>query len=337
MNQQPSLLDLLDSAPARGGRLDADSEAFLERYATTYAEIRSVGAVRGEVSQLRSVARESERLGGPRTLIAVLDDTATIVRVLTTPTVRPSASTAGRRLAAVVAAILLAWGDDEGRRRIEYLERRMPREDRADWYESGVALAGDTKRRRPTGPTIEPSDLLRIIEAADEGRHALRDRALVATLCFSGLMAEEVRTLAGRGLRWEPEAETWSAPVERGGHRTRLPIFGAAVPLLARLRIGSSPDAEAVFGGPRGRPLTERQARRIVLDACKAAGFPLANRTDLLAAVTAYLSEEGFTEHQIAIALGVATVGTIDRRLERHRALDAQRRVARAEATVSGD
>ncbi|MDA1003258.1 MAG: hypothetical protein O3B31_07900 [Chloroflexi bacterium] len=205
----------------------------------------------------------------------------------------------------------------------------MPSKDRSDWYESGVVLAGDTKRRRPTSPTIEPPDLARVIEAADKGRHSLRDRAFVGTLCFSGLMVEEARTLTWRGLRWEPDAETWSAPVERGGHRTRLSIFGAAIPLLARLRFDSSPTADAVFAGPRGEPLTERQVRRIVRDACASVGFPLASRSDLLSAVTAYLSDQGFTEHQIAIALGVATVGTIDRRLERHRALDAQRRIAR--------
>ena len=227
-----------------------------------------------------------------------------------------------------MAAILLAWGDDEGRRRVGYLEGRLPQKDHPEWYESGVALAGDTKRRRPTGPTIDPTDLVRIIEAADRGRHSLRDSAFVGTLCFSGLMADEARTLTWRGLRWEPAAETWSAPAERGGHRTRLSIFGAAIPLLARLRFDSPPTAEVVFTGPHGHPLTERQARRIVQDASTLAGFPLASRADLLAAVTVYLSDQGFTEHQIAIALGVATVGTIDRRLERHKALQAQRAVS---------
>ena len=51
--------------------------------------------------------------------------------------------------------------------------------------------------------------------------------------------------------------------------------------------------------------------------------------------VTAYLSDQGFTEHQVAIALGVVTVGTIDRRLERHRAVDAQRRIARSQPLVT--
>lgn len=237
---------------------------------------------------------------------------------------------AARRFAAIVAAILLAWGDDEGRRRLGYLEGRLPRKDRPQWYESGVALAGDTKRRRPTGPTIEPTDLARIIESANRGRHSLRDRAFVGTLCFSSLMAKEARTLTWRGLRWEPDVETWSVPVERAGHRTRLSIFGATVPLLVRLRFESPTDANAVFAGPHGEPLAERQARRIVLDACVLAGFPLASRADLLSTVTAYLSDEGLTEHQIAIALGVATVGTIDRRLERHKALQAQRTVSRS-------
>lgn len=89
-------------------------------------------------------------------------------------------------------------------------------------------------------------------------------------------------TLTWRRLRWEPEAETWSAPVERGGHRTRLSIFGGAIPLLARLRFESASAADAVFAGPSGEPLTGRQARRIVRDASTLAGFPLGSRADLL-------------------------------------------------------
>lgn len=331
MSQQPSLFDLRAAPPARRGRLDAESEAFLARYMRAYSGERSAGAVRGEASQLRSVARESAGLGGVGSLPAALEDTRTLVRVLTAPTARPSASTAARRLGAIAAAMLLAWGEKEGLRRVEHLDSRLPRRGRIDWYESGVALAGDTKRRRPTGPTIEPADLARIVEAAGRGHHALRDRAFVATTCFSGLTSEEVRTLDWQRLRWESAVETWTVFVVRGSSRTRLPIFGTAVSLLARLRLVVPADSTAVFAGPRGEPITERQARRIVQGACARAGFPLASRADLLSAVTAHLSGEGLTEHQIAIALGVAAVGTIDRRLERHRALDAQRRIVRRE------
>lgn len=84
MNQPPLFdLDAVGPLPSRG-RLDAESEAFLERYEDHYRGARSDGAVRGEVSQLRSVVREAARQGRGVTLLQVLGDVPALAVVLTT-------------------------------------------------------------------------------------------------------------------------------------------------------------------------------------------------------------------------------------------------------------
>lgn len=324
-------LDALDPLPSRG-RLDAESEAFLERFREHYRGVRSDGALRGEVSQLRSVVREAARQRRGTTVLQVLDDTPALAAVLTAPSKRPSATTALIRLGAINAALLLRLGDDRGRRRIDDLDELLPRRAGAEWYQSGVVLAGDRKRRRAQSPTIEPEDLRRIMDAAagrKRGAKALRDRLLVAVQCFSGLDAGEIRSLRWSDLRWEPEAESWSAAVNRRGKRTRLAIFGPAASLLVRQRLEVSTGSEYVVANSRGEPLTERQARRIVLDACTATGFPHAARSTLLSAAAAFLSAAGFRDHELAIALGIADMRTISRLLRPHQRLAAQREVGR--------
>lgn len=322
-------LDALDPLPSRG-RLDAESESFLERFGEHYRGMRSDGAIRGEVSQLRSVVREAARQGRGTTLLQVLDDTSALAAVLTAPSKRLSATTALIRLGAINAALMLRLGDDEGRRRIDDLDEMLPRRAGAEWYQSGVVLAGDRKRRRAQSPTVEPEDLRRIVDAAASGRRgarALRDRLLLAVQCFSGLDAGEILLLRWSDLRWESEAESWSVAVNRRGKRMRLAIFGPAASLLIRQRLGVSTDSDYVVANSRGEPLTERQARRIVLDACTAAGFPHAARSTLLSASAAFLSAAGFRDHDLAIVLGISDMRTVNRLLRPHLALAAQRRV----------
>ena len=214
------------------------------------------------------------------------------------------------------------FGDNEGRRQIDDLDEALPRRAGAEWYQSGVVLAGERKRRRPQSPTVEPDDLRRIVDAAAAGR-----RLLVAVQCFSGLDAREIRLLRWSDLRWESEAESWSVAVDRRGKRIQLAIFGPAASLLIRQRFEISAESEYVFANSRGEPLTERQARRIVLNACTTAGFPHAARSTLLSAAAAFLSGAGLRDHDLAIVLGITDMRTINRLLKPHLTLAAQRRV----------
>lgn len=335
VNQRPLFnLDALEPLPSRG-RLDVETESFLDGYREHYRGVRSDGAVRGEISQLRSVVREASRLGRVVTLPEAVADAAILSAVLTTPAKRPSATTALIRLGAINAALRLHFGDDEGRRRIDELDRALPRCAGAEWHQSGVVIAGERKRRRPQSPTIEPDDLRRIVDAAAKGGRsprALRDRLLVAMHCFSGLEAVEIRLLRWSDLRWESEADSWSAAVIRCGRSTRLAIFGVAASLLIRQRLEVPAASEHVFSNSRGGPLTERQMRRIVLGACSCAGFPRAARNTLLSACAAFLSAAGLRDHDVAIVLGIEDMRTINRLLKPHQRLAAQRDVPRLES-----
>ena len=331
--RQPTLFDLDAPPPSpRRGRIDAESEVFLERYAVRYRLDRSAGAVRGEVSQLRTVAREAAQRRAGRTLHEVLSDTSTLAAVLTAPGRQPSATTALIRLGAINAALLLLFGPNEGRRRIGVLDDALPQRDGTDWYQSGVLLAGQRSRRRAQSPTIEPSDLARIVEAAGIGkcgRRSLWDRVLVAVHCYSGLDTGEIRGLRWGDLRWEAQGDAWSAPVERGAKRTRLAIFGSAASLMIRLRLEAEQSEEFVFSNSRVEALTERQMRRIVLGAYSAAGFPRAERNTLFSAAAAYLGAAGFRDHEVAITLGIADMRTINRLLRPHQRLQFQRKARR--------
>jgi integrase len=326
---QPALFDLTPSGPRAGrGRLDAASEAFLDAYRTRYRSARSERTIRGEISQLRTVAREAASTGAIGSISDVLADTSTLATILTAPKVRPSATTALIRLGAINAALLMLYGADEGRLRIAALDAALPKRDGVDWYQSGVVLAGRRERQRAQSPTIEPSDLPAIVEAAaaDKGAaRARRDRLLVATHCFSGLEVSEIAALNWSDLHWESEADAWSVTVSRGGTATPAVIFGVAASLMIRFRLEADPAARHVFTNSRGETLTARQVRRIVVAACSASGFPLADRSTLLSAAAAYLGMNGLTDHEIAMALAIRDMRTVNRLLKPHQRLRAQR------------
>ncbi len=94
---------------------------------------------------------------------------------------------------------------------------------------------------------------------------------------------------------------------------------------MIRHRLEAQAFDEYAFANSRGETLTDRQVRRIVLAACSAAGFPHAARSTLMSASAAYLSAAGLRDHDVAFALGIADMRTINRLLKPHRKLAAQR------------
>lgn len=335
-----SQLSFPDADEPQRGRLDPQSEAFLEQYVLRYQRDRSVDTVRGERSQLRTVAREAQRNGSNGGLGQILSDPAVLARVLTSPAKPLSASTAFIRLGAINAALLLRFGDQEGQRRIDALDASLPKRTGTDWWESGVVLAGHPSRRRAQSPTIEPADLAVIVARAGDGkRHirVVRDRALVATHCFSGLRTGEIRTLRWDQLVWEPGAESYAVRLPRQGVQVKLPIFGPAAALLARWRLLTTAQTY-VFSNPSGEPFTRRQVRRIVQSACQSAGFGNADSATLTSAAAAYLSSFGVRDHEIAMALGIRDMRTVNRLLRPHQRLQAQRSVRDGSpARLAGD
>ncbi len=70
-----------------------------------------------------------------------------------------------------------------------------------------------------------------------------------------------------------------------------------------------------------------RAVAEITHRACAGAGFRLATAADLRAAFAYWLRLHGLSDHEAAAVLGLKQVRSLDRLLERHVALDAQRRV----------
>lgn len=75
------------------------------------------------------------------------------------------------------------------------------------------------------------------------------------------------------------------------------------------------------------RTMSYRAARDVVTAACRKAGLPTVHASELRSACAYWLHVQGLSAHEVAAVLGVARVRTVDRLLERHLSLDAQRRV----------
>lgn len=339
--RQLSLFDRREEANERGS-LDASSEALLHVFAERrLGEGASPRSVRREVSQLRSIVRESGALSGPLLLREVFSDVGVVARAIREPSVPISRATGRARLLAVqrflrfVGPMLGHDAADD----LAALDALLPVRRSPGWHAAGTIVAGETGRRRRRGPTLDTVDLARIVDAAAAGHASelgARDRALLAVQCFTGLRPEEVI-----GLRWEDvEAQLTSggfygltAAVERRVHRLRLPLPGPVGQALEALKLfadgGGADPSGPVFRTTRGSdgPMSYRAARNVLVAACRRADLPAAEAAQLRAGCAHWLRAQGLSDHEVAAVLGLARVRSVDRLLARHAALDAQRRV----------
>lgn len=324
------------------GRLDARSEALLETFrARRLAAGAHPRSVAREVSQLRAVTRDGADAGEGDVLATVCADIGRVARVLREPR-EPIARSTGRARLVAVQRFLRLIGPDLGRdpdADLSALDALLPLRRSAGWHAAGVVVAGAGARRRRRGPTLDAADLGRIVAAAAVGRHAVRDRALVALHCFSGLRAEEIVRLRCEDLATERTANGYDGPtvrVQRNGKELRLPLPGPAAAAVAaqvaqldRRGVAAAGPLFRPYGGA-GRALGYRAARAILDAACRGAGLPPMDSAELRAACAHWLRIGGLSDHEVVAVLGLARVKSLDRLLLRHRALDAQRVVREA-------
>jgi integrase len=205
MSQLPlfSVATNADSVSAEAREIDADTEGLLAAFQhARWAQGASSPSVRREVSQIRAVMREAQRVDPSVALKILVADPDLIARVLREPQVPISRSTGRTRLLAVQRLIGLI-GQSLGRdptADLMALDALLPARRATGWHTTGTLVAGATGRRRRRGPTLDATDLRRIVDAAgsEVGVHPLRDRALAALHCFSGLRPEEIV-----GLLWQ--------------------------------------------------------------------------------------------------------------------------------------
>lgn len=340
--QQLSLFDGTESGSARRRALDPESEALLEQFrATRSQEGAGRRSLLRECSQLRSIARNTAHTGKPVTLSAMVTDLAGIARALREPATPISRATGRARLVAV-QRFLRVMGPLLGRdpeADLAELDALLPARQAYGWHDHGTLVAGNSARRRQRGPTLDASDLHRIVDTASEGTtsaRSARDRALLAVQCFSGIRVEEAVALRWEDLGTDLAGAGYfglTASVRRGDRLMRLPLPGPIGAALDTLRDATERSGISVTGPifraveRSNRPLSYGGARKVLVAACRRAGLPPAGTAELRASCAHWLRSQGLSEHDVATVLGLARVRSVDRLLSRHVALDAQRRV----------
>ncbi|MDP8908632.1 MAG: hypothetical protein M3N47_05845, partial [Chloroflexota bacterium] len=240
-------------------RPDPDTDRLLATFrAARAAEDAHPRPVAREVGQLRAFVREASMTHPGVTLRMLLADIELLARTLREPAAAISRSTGRARLLAVQRGIRIlgpSLGRDPGAD-LDVLDARLPARRSSGWHTTGMLVAGTAGRRRRRGPTLDAVDHHRLVDAAGEtgGACALRDRALVALHCFSGLRPEEIVRLRWEDLATELTVNGHSgltATVERGGV-VRRPDRGYVRPGHLRPRRVRSP--AQLLGRPRRAP-----------------------------------------------------------------------------------
>ena len=340
----PKQLPLFHSKTALPGRapLGPESERCQEVFRRSrIAEGAHPRSVAREVSQLRALARECAILGGQPSLAVLLNDIERLAQALLEPS-HPIARATGRARLLAAQRFIRIVGPMMGRDPAadeEALDALLPCRPSNGWHARGTIVAGMPGLRRRRGPVLDGADLQRIVDQAGASPgtlRGLRDRALVALHCFSGLRTEEII-----GLRWD-DLRCQRAPggyfgltarVDRRGVELRIFIPGPAAAALRSLADDLGQEMKALNGpvfrarSRSGHHVSYRTARGIVVRACRCAGIPAVDSTELRSAYAAWLRAQGLSDHEVADVLGLARVRSVDSLLRRHAALSAQRAV----------
>jgi integrase len=320
---------------------DEDSECLLTVFRSArMAEGAHARSVKRETDQLRALVREAGSAGKPTALRTVFSDVDLLAQLLREPATMISRTTGRARLLAAQRFIRIV-GPTLGRDAaagLAALDAGLPTRRPSGWHTTGALVAGSPGRRRPRGPTLDAADLRRLVDAAGFGPslQAVRDRALVALHCFSGLRPEEIVRLRWEDLSAELTANGHyglTATVERAGRRVSLILPGPASDEVESLARATGGTVESLTGpflcahGRPDRPLSYRAGRDLLQDVCRRAGLPSVESVALRAACAHWLRSQGLSDHEVAAVLGLARVRSVDRLLHHHAALDAQRAV----------
>ncbi len=339
---QVSLFDHFDRQP-KNRAFDSESERLLK----IFAEKRSADgahprSVKREVSQLRSLAGELQVESDLISLTVLFRDLRLLAQALCEPRSSIARSTgrvryvAARRFMEFVAPLL---GRD-ARRDLLTLDSYLPAGRRTAWHSTGIVVAGAPSRRSRRAVSLDWSHLIQLVDTASTAEtsvQTIRNVALVALHCFSGLRPEEIVLLQWKDIATDyspfDDRHHFKVRVKRAGRDLWLPLVSPAVKAITSLATSfawrSDPRSGPLFESRNGvgRPLGYRAVRMILKEVCRRAGLPAVEAIDLRAAFAYGLRMRGLSDHEVAAVLGLAQVRSLDRLLRRHMALDAQRKV----------
>jgi integrase len=312
-------------------------EAVLDiyRFAVRHLETEeglSPGQADKQIRHLRWLLRQSMSLGGPANLVELSEQPDLCARILREPG-GASHDQVSRCHQALADFLRLTFDADLAGQRLEAIEVQLIARRIKGWYQA-ERVAGGRRTREESRRLMFGTDLLALTEAAGEeksGERALRDRCLVALLCWSGLRTGEIVSLLWEQMLWEDPRpdDPFTAWVRcsRDGRQLTVPVHRRAAEPLALLyamtkRIMNRQPEGRVFRTLRGpyAPLGYRSLREI-LDEALAKRELRATRGDLLAAFADYLmAAHGCTVPDLATILGYKQAESVQGLLRSHRA-----------------
>jgi integrase len=305
------------------------------RFAVRHLETEegiSPGQIDKQIRHLRWLLRQSMSLGGPADLVELSEQPDLCGRILREPG-GASHDQASRCHLALADFLGLTLNAELAGQRLEAIEVQLIARRIKGWYQA-ERVVGGRRTREESRRLLVGTDLLALTEAAGEGKNgerALRDRCLVALLCWSGLGTGEIVSLSWEQMLWEdprPDSPfTAWVRCSRDGRQLSLPVHRRAAEPLSLLyamtkRIMNRQPEGRVFRALRGpyEPLGYRSAKEI-LDEALAKKELRATRGDLLAAFADYLmAAHGCTVPDLAVILGYKQAESVQRLLRTHRA-----------------
>ncbi len=210
MSEQIHQLRLLPPEPDRAAararkpqRLDPESETTLLAFADSrLAQSAAPATARGEMDQLRSLCHTAGTQGRPVPLANLLSATDARAAALAgfASDVRVSTNRFRLRALGQFAHFCEDCLGIPCDRQLDLQYRRLPARRRPSWNHTGVVVGGARARRTRIGRTMLAHDLAVVAAAAPTGSgyREVRDRALVALACYTGLRIAELAT-----PRWE--------------------------------------------------------------------------------------------------------------------------------------
>ena len=335
--RQPALFEVPSRPVGRVHKLGPEAERFLANFRAWRMAAVSLNAARAETSQLRSLTL----LTGVESPELILDFPTSVARIIRGESDDATIGTNRKRFAAAVqlADFLEATnGAREAKDKLGAVMKELQVFGDKPWYLAGVAVGGRRSGPAKRAPTLTPVHLKLIADSAPPGKtlQAVRARTIVHLACFSGLRVSEIASLEWKSVELTGPGVQFT--VVRNGRQKYVlgsEAAGSALEffsLRGRRQYGPGFTAKGsgfVFPsqGRPGKAFTSEQVHNIIVTAATTAGFPTVRRRDLLSAFTVLLSERGFSDHAIRLALGVQQVSTVDGLLNPYHRLSAQRQL----------